>query len=779
MTVTVSLPPRTGESITDIEAAAAAALAAIEAAGLVYTRAEAVAATIASSVNILRTSGFATAGDGGDALYQRFGGTLSAAGFVDASGAKWEFVGDVGRPEIMGGGFGDDAADLAALSYLFGTATCGVVELSNKTYDIGSGTLTVSRSNFQVSGVPGSTTITTSAKKLLVFGSVSDIVIDDIDFVSTHVSSVEDFYAGVIWWPRVTSRRITFNRCSVDNATSYACSIQAVCQSGSELTESIYFYDCRILNSGFFGLAIDNTNTDTVSRNFDWKWIGGSIKNTGLVSPEYGQGISVSGFMDGFEVDTVFDNNKTIGFEGSGVCGLRLSGTLTNLRDTVSGNGARAPIALTNNDANLNLSRKMTDNRVENFTAIDGTGGEVRFWFQDGLKTSGNSFVLNPSVDGLGSVTYAGSTNCVSVGDTYDCAGNFVLELRREDTAANPQGGVTANNRWDALTVDHSRAATPSYLVLCVGEGVDNNIINGMGYTPDSANESLIGSGSETTLTASIASGPNVLTVTAQSGYSLIRPGVSGVGQRLYWPGMTITPPTITAQLTGTTGGVGTYSYDGVGATVASGSVTAGRASKNFVRGTARRNDGFDMVQRSYQMASDADVNLNLVDTAPSLLSANSLVITSAGSLTATRTIYLPIGFEAIAVTNSTTGGQSLNFVGAEGGSNFSIPNGVTATIGSTSSGIVRLSSPAPLTATATYNPPSLALGASDTIQTMTLTGAVMGDIVAMSFSVDLAGAVIKGWVSAANTVSYYFTNENGANPLDLGSGTVRAVIRR
>jgi hypothetical protein len=82
--------------------------------------------------------------------------------------------------------------------------------------------------------------------------------------------------------------------------------------------------------------------------------------------------------------------------------------------------------------------------------------------------------------------------------------------------------------------------------------------------------------------------------------------------------------------------------------------------------------------------------------------------------------------------------------------------------------------------ASAVYNPPSLALGAKDAIQTMAVTGAVLGDLVdEVSFSVDLAGARIHAWVSAADTVSFYFTNENGANPLDLASGTVRVKVRQ
>lgn len=80
--------------------------------------------------------------------------------------------------------------------------------------------------------------------------------------------------------------------------------------------------------------------------------------------------------------------------------------------------------------------------------------------------------------------------------------------------------------------------------------------------------------------------------------------------------------------------------------------------------------------------------------------------------------------------------------------------------------------------ATATYDPPSLAIGAKDTIRTMTVTGVSLGDKVdEVSFSNDLAGARIHAWVSGTNTVSYYAINDNGANPLDLASGTLRIKV--
>ena len=75
---------------------------------------------------------------------------------------------------------------------------------------------------------------------------------------------------------------------------------------------------------------------------------------------------------------------------------------------------------------------------------------------------------------------------------------------------------------------------------------------------------------------------------------------------------------------------------------------------------------------------------------------------------------------------------------------------------------------------------PSLATNASSTIATTTVTGAALGNRVTdTAFSIDTAGVVITAWVSAADTVSYYATNVNGTNPLDLASGTLTGIVRR
>jgi hypothetical protein len=79
---------------------------------------------------------------------------------------------------------------------------------------------------------------------------------------------------------------------------------------------------------------------------------------------------------------------------------------------------------------------------------------------------------------------------------------------------------------------------------------------------------------------------------------------------------------------------------------------------------------------------------------------------------------------------------------------------------------------------TATYDPASIAAGAVAAAQTMTVSGAVLGDLVEASFSLDLQGVGINAWVSAADTVKYQFRNPTAA-PIDLGSGTVKCRVKK
>ena len=80
------------------------------------------------------------------------------------------------------------------------------------------------------------------------------------------------------------------------------------------------------------------------------------------------------------------------------------------------------------------------------------------------------------------------------------------------------------------------------------------------------------------------------------------------------------------------------------------------------------------------------------------------------------------------------------------------------------------------LTNSVVFDPPSMATGIVGVIQTLTVTGAAVGDYCLASFSVDLTGMTLLAWVSATNTVKFQFQNKT-AGTLDLASGTVRVRV--
>lgn len=78
----------------------------------------------------------------------------------------------------------------------------------------------------------------------------------------------------------------------------------------------------------------------------------------------------------------------------------------------------------------------------------------------------------------------------------------------------------------------------------------------------------------------------------------------------------------------------------------------------------------------------------------------------------------------------------------------------------------------------ATLNADSLVDGAGDT-DTVAVPGVALGDMVlSASLAVDVAGLIVTGYVSAANTVSIRFQNETGGT-VDLASSTLRLVVVR
>lgn len=79
----------------------------------------------------------------------------------------------------------------------------------------------------------------------------------------------------------------------------------------------------------------------------------------------------------------------------------------------------------------------------------------------------------------------------------------------------------------------------------------------------------------------------------------------------------------------------------------------------------------------------------------------------------------------------------------------------------------------------ASYDPPSLALGISTALQSATVSGVELGDKVDVTWSADLSGATIRAEVAAANAIRWWITNMAGANPLDLAAGTAKFTVTK
>jgi hypothetical protein len=78
--------------------------------------------------------------------------------------------------------------------------------------------------------------------------------------------------------------------------------------------------------------------------------------------------------------------------------------------------------------------------------------------------------------------------------------------------------------------------------------------------------------------------------------------------------------------------------------------------------------------------------------------------------------------------------------------------------------------------ATESYDPADVASGSRAAIETITVTGAALGDLVSASFSLDLTGMILNAWVSATDTVSYQMSNPT-AGSINLGNGTIKVRV--
>lgn len=77
-----------------------------------------------------------------------------------------------------------------------------------------------------------------------------------------------------------------------------------------------------------------------------------------------------------------------------------------------------------------------------------------------------------------------------------------------------------------------------------------------------------------------------------------------------------------------------------------------------------------------------------------------------------------------------------------------------------------------------TYDPPNLNDN-TQTTTTVTVTGAALGDyVVGVSFSINLVGIIVTGYVSATDTATVILRNNTGS-AVDLGSGTLRVLVQK
>jgi hypothetical protein len=83
---------------------------------------------------------------------------------------------------------------------------------------------------------------------------------------------------------------------------------------------------------------------------------------------------------------------------------------------------------------------------------------------------------------------------------------------------------------------------------------------------------------------------------------------------------------------------------------------------------------------------------------------------------------------------------------------------------------------PSILRGSITFDPANAVDGAGETSTSITVTGAALGDLVVVSFSLDLQGILLTGYVDATNSVKCRFQNET-VSTINLGSGTLRALV--
>lgn len=567
-------------------------------------------------------------------LVDATGETLDPAGegvwwtTSDSGARQWKYDGDLSFARNFGAGAAASAAaNLAAFTYLFGTATRGKIELDREVYDIGNATLTFGVANVHVKGVRGGTRIRSAAKVILDMASTaSDVVFENIIFES--YSTDNGFGAGatswsisaLVRWLHTLGVRITFLRCGFTAPLAKVSAVKAIGDIAGEGTESIHFYECWVENIGLMAFEVSCYPTtigqpqSTTPRHVDWVWDDVLIKDTAQQDTMYGQGISVGGHVSDFKGRNIkFDNvlyaalelfGHNLDFVDCSSKGLTRQrtvqvGHVAAGDPTIGTHPDNSVIALTANpqvqagypDIDAIRATRWANNSIRDFKCLDQHQGYVRFWYNKNLRTSGNLFNVDKWV------SYAGASKAISVGDSYVCAGTYGLYCSNEAQ----HGAQTDDCLWDALDIDHSPAAAGVSLIRNIGASTARNRVRGLTYTPSATSIRLIDA----------------------------------------------------------TGG----------------------ATACYVK-DAKTHAGASYLKQFRGLSADADFDLSAQDSAPSTCSADAIEITSSVPLTASRTVTFPLGMSGLKrVKNATTGGQAVVAAQAGGGATVSIANGATTVL--------------------------------------------------------------------------------------------------
>jgi hypothetical protein len=377
-----------------------------------------------------------------------------------------------------------------AFTDLFGTPRRGKIELDARTYSLddgGFGSLLFNLSNVIVRGVPGKTVI--SASNFLVamyLGSVSNVVFENIIFESLKTGGTVSIY-GIVTSLGASLENIRFINCGFRGPETIGAAgngVKLVANAnGGGFIYRTYFEGCYIENVQRMGIeptALDDGNQTAFIN--DFKFVGGYIQNTGLGDPVSGQGISLDGYGNDFEIDTVFENNSFACFENVGFSNGRMTAVVRNQSRTCD------VVSMTN-------TRPMRDVTIHDVKTIGRVNGGYKARYQTRLRQYGCQLDLAQAVSFLNVcdssfrdeqwTIFSGGHYVEAPGDdrANACSYDNVIIDGRNDTAArlslvqwNGASGALFGNRMRNCAL--LRGPNTAYDASEVGMAYDNRVVS-------------------------------------------------------------------------------------------------------------------------------------------------------------------------------------------------------------------------------------------------------------------------------------------------------------